>query len=247
MKKFIVANWKMNPETLTQAKELFNLVAEGTKNIKNIEIIVCPPFVYLSAIQDTKYKIQDTGYLKGVALRPYGAGKIQLGGQNCFYETNGAFTGEISPVMLKNMGCEYVILGHSERRKYQKETDEIIRKKIESALSVGLKPIVCVDKLSQLETLKKIDNWTIGKLLVAYEPLECIGNGKACDPKDAEKMRIMIEKEFGRSIPILYGGSVNSQNAKNYVKTAGFSGLLIGGVSLKADEFVKIANTLIYS
>lgn len=215
-KIYIVANWKMNPQNLAEAKRLFDAVAQKIKNSVNLEVVMCPPFLYLPHLKNENLK---------------------TGGQNCFYEDSGAFTGEISAVMLKNMNCEYVILGHSERRKYQQETDEIVNKKTESALKAGLKPIVCIDNLSQFENLKSIEN-----LIIAYEPLECIGNGKACDPKDAEKMRISIEKEVGKDIPVLYGGSVNAQNAKNYIETAGFSGLLIGGVSLRVDEFAKIVD-----
>lgn len=222
MKKiFIVGNWKCNPVTLAEAKELFDLIAKGAENIKDAEVIICPPFLYLSHLQN---------------------GNIKLGAQDCFYEEKGAFTGEISAVMIKNMGAEYVILGHSERRKYQQETDDIIKRKIDSALRAGLIPIVCIDNLSQLENLKGING-----LLIAYEPFHCIGNGKACDPKKAEKMRILIEKEIGKGVSILYGGSVNSQNAPHYVKAAGFFGLLVGGASLKAEEFVKIANSLTFS
>lgn len=219
MKKiFIITNWKMNPQTLDEAKDLFDAVAEGIKKSADLDIVICPPFLYIP-------------YLKNENLK--------MGGQDCFYEDKGAFTGEISANMLKNMNCEYVILGHSERRKFQQETDELVGKKTEAALRAGLKPIVCVDNLSQLENIKNIKN-----LIIAYEPLECIGNGKACDPKDAEKMRISIAKEVDEDIPILYGGSVNSQNAANYIREAGFSGLLIGGASLRADEFVKIINSL---
>lgn len=215
---YIIANWKMNPQALDEAEQIFNLITENIKESDNLEVVICPPFLYVSHLN---------------------RGKVKLGGQNCFYESKGAFTGEISADMLKNMGCEYVILGHSERRKYQQETDELVVKKTEVALRTGLQPIVCVDNLSQLENIKNIE-----KLIVAYEPLECIGNGKACDPKDAEKMRISIAKEIGEGVPILYGGSVNSQNAENYIREAGFSGLLVGGASLKADEFVKIVNSL---
>lgn len=210
MKPLIVANWKCNPSTLEEARNIFD-------QIKDTGAVICPPFVYISAL---------------------GAN----GAQDCFYEEKGAFTGEISPQMLKELGVEYTILGHSERRKYQKETDEMIDKKVKAALDAGLKVILCVDKVSQL---KKIKNWTlvsrvpgIENLVIAYEPLFAIGTGKPCPPEKAEKMRLAIKKKI--DVPVLYGGSVNSQNAGDYIKKAHFDGLLVGGASLKPQEFIDI-------
>ncbi len=202
MKPLIVANWKMNPSSLKEAKLLFN-------RVKKADGIICPPFVYLSSLKAT-------------------------GAQDVFWENRGAFTGEVSALMLKNLGVKYVIVGHSERRKHFKETDEMIAKKIKAVLKVSLKPILCIDKLSQIP--KKIK----GKLIVAYEPLFAIGTGKACSPLRAKKMRLSIKKIVGGKVPILYGGSVNSQNAKSYIKQAGFQGLLVGGASLKPQEFIDI-------
>jgi len=212
-KPLIIANWKCNPTTLKGAKLLFNAIGKGIKNFKNVEVIICPPFLYIPKIQDTKYK-------------------IQVGAQDCFWEVEGAFTGEVSPVMLKNLGVEYVILGHSERRKYQKETDEMINKKIKAAISAGLKPILCVENLSQLEKSSKDIS---EEIIVAYEPVFAIGTGKPCEPSMAKKMRDKID--YPR---VLYGGSVNSQNAGNYIEEAGFEGLLIGGASLASKEFIEI-------
>ena len=211
MKHLIVANWKMNPSTLEEAKSIFN-------QVKETGAVICPPFVYLSAL---------------------GAN----GAQDCFYEEKGAFTGEVSPQMLKNLAVEYVILGHSERRKYQKETNELVGKKIEAALGAGLKVILCVDRVSQIKNaLKEIGNWKlkIENLAVAYEPLFAIGTGKACPPEKAEKMRVAIKKVLGESALVLYGGSVNSQNTEDYIKKAHFDGLLVGGASLKPQEFIDI-------
>ena len=131
MKPLVVANWKCNPTTLAEAKRLFNSVKSGIKNIKNVEVIICPPFPYIPHIKNTKYN-------------------IRIGAQDCFWEERGAYTGEISPLMLKDLGCQYVIIGHSERRKYQQEKDSMIYKKIEAALKRGLKPILCIDKISQI-------------------------------------------------------------------------------------------------
>ena len=207
MKPLIVANWKMNPQTLKEAKLLFN-------RVKKTGGIICPPFVYLSALKAN-------------------------GAQDVFWEESGAFTGEISPLMLKNMGVRYVIIGHSERRKHQKETNEIISEKLKVALKVGLKPILCIDRVSQIPK-------NIKGLIIAYEPLFAIGTGKACSPQRAEKMRLAINKAADRA-PVLYGGSVNSQNAKSYIKEAGFQGLLVGGASLKPREFIDIVKNVCYA
>jgi len=213
MKPIIVANWKCNPITLVEAEKLFNSTEKGIKNVKNVEVIICPPFTFLGNME-------------------YKTSNIKLGAQDCFWEVKGAFTGEISSVMLKNLGVEYVILGHSERRKYQKETDEMINKKIKAVISAGLKPILCVANLSQLEKSSKDIS---EEIIVAYEPVFAIGTGKPCPPEMAKKMRDKIN--YPR---VLYGGSVNSQNAGNYIKEAGFKGFLIGGASLVSKEFIEI-------
>jgi len=144
--------------------------------------------------------------------------------------------------MLKNLGVKYVVIGHSERRKHQRETNEIVKRKLEAALTVGLKVILCINKISQLP--KNIGNrkLAIRNLLVAYEPLFAIGTGKPCTPEKAERMRLAIKKKI--NIPALYGGSVNSQNAKDYIKKAAFQGLLVGGASLRAKEFIKIVKNV---
>jgi len=247
MKPLIVANWKCNPTTLQEAKRLFNSVKEEMRNLKNSEVVICPPFVYLSNIQ----------YLKS---------NIKLGAQDCFWEGKGAFTGEISPLMLKNLGCEYVIVGHSERRKLG-ETDEMINKKIKAALSAKLKPILCIgetgEERKQGKTFKVLKNqlkndlkylisniYYLKSLIIAYEPLWAIGTGNPCEPKEAKKVYLFLRKIlapyqacFGaglKKIPILYGGSVNSENATSYIHEANFQGLLVGGASLKAEEFIKM-------
>ncbi|MDP3991060.1 MAG: triose-phosphate isomerase [Candidatus Nealsonbacteria bacterium] len=182
--------------------------------VKKAGGIICPPFVYLSV------------------LRANGA-------QDCFWEEKGAFTGEISPLMLKNLGVKYVIIGHSERRKYFKETNEIIEKKLKAALKAGLKPILCIDKMSQIPKNTK-------GLIIAYEPLFAIGTGQACSIQKAKRMRTAIKRAAGITVPVLYGGSVNAQNAGEYVKLAGFQGLLVGGASLKPREFIDIIKNVCY-
>ncbi|MAF42729.1 MAG: hypothetical protein CMI54_00990 [Parcubacteria group bacterium] len=199
-KPIVVANWKMNPQSLREAKALFN-------RVKKTNAIICPPSVYLSELK-------------------------AKGAQDCFLKKRGAFTGEISPLMLKNLGVKYVIIGHSERRKYQKETKALINRKLKAALKVGLKPILCIDKISQIP--KDIKN-----LIIAYEPLSAIGNGKPLSIEKAKKMRYLIKKKT-KNLPLLYGGSVTFKNAGDYIKKAGFQGLLVGGASLKPNEFVKI-------
>lgn len=180
--------------------------------VKNSGAVICPPFIYLAAL---------------------GAN----GAQDVFWEEAGAYTGEISAQMLKNLRVEYVIVGHSERRKYQKETNEIIGKKMKAALDAGLTPILCIDKISQMPAA--LDK----KVVVAYEPLFAIGTGKACSPEKAQKMRLNINK-IAQGNAVLYGGSVNSQNAKDYIKDAGFQGLLVGGASLKPKEFIDIVKNV---
>ena len=241
MKPLIIANWKCNPTTQQEAKRLFNLVKRGIKSIKNTEVVICPPFLYISNL---KSQISN----------------LKLGAQDCFWEEKGAFTGEISSLMLKNLGCQYVIIGHSERRKYQQEKDSMIYKKIEAALKRGLKPILCIDKISQIREhqrsvkmnevhrlkkgIKGIIKKDFKKIILAYEPLFAIGTGKPCSIDKAKKMRIAIKKKLNKNILILYGGSINSQNARDYVKKAGFQGLLVGGASLNAQEFIKIVKNV---
>ncbi len=226
MKYLVVANWKMNPPTLKGAELLFDAVKVGLKDIKNVEIVICPPFVYLPIL--------------GASASAKSFGGLRLGSQDCFWEESGAFTGEISPLMLKNLGCQYVIIGHSERRKYQQERDSMIYKKIEAVFKIGLKPILCIDRISQVKKdLKGIEN-----LILAYEPLFAIGTGKPCSTEKAKRMRMAIEKKLNKNIPILYGGSVNSENARDYIEGAGFQGLLVGGASLNAQEFIALVKNV---
>lgn len=206
MKPLIVANWKMNPPTLKEAKALFN-------SVKKTGAVICPPFIYLPFLKAN-------------------------GAQDCFWEGKGAYTGEISPQMLKNLGVEYVILGHSERRKYQEETDEMVEKKLKAASAAGLKPILCIDKLSQIP--KDINSY----YAIAYEPPFAIGTGKGYPFSLAKKMRLAIKKIARDKTPIFYGASVNSQNARDYIKKAGFDGLLVGGASLKPKEFIDIVEAV---
>jgi len=244
MKYLIVANWKMNPQKLAKSKKLFNSIKRGVRNIKNVEVVICPPFVFLPIFKSRMYN-------------------LKIGAQDCFWEEKGAFTGEISPQMLKNLGCQYVIVGHSERRRYLRETDEMINKKIKVALSSKLKPVFCVGETkkeknqgqglrvlnSQISRgLKKITEKEAKNIIIAYEPVWAIGTGKPCDTNTVLTqsliIRGVIKKMFSpdvsKRIPILYGGSVASENAVDFIKEAKTDGLLIGGASLNLKEFIKI-------
>lgn len=239
--KIIVANWKMNPQSVLEARSLFGALKKISS--KKTEVIVCPPFLFLSAFP----KIAN----------------VKLGSQNCFWENSGAYTGEISPLQLKNAGCEYVILGHSERRRFLLETDEMINKKTEAALAAGLKIVLCVGEEervgefdleaeivgSQLEAgLRGIPRTKIKDIIIAYEPVWAIGTGVSDTPNQTLQAAIFIRKKiaemFGRNIgqeqKVLYGGSVNSKNAKPFLQEEGLDGVLVGGASLNASEFLKI-------
>jgi triosephosphate isomerase len=237
MKPLIVANWKCNPTTLREAKELFDSVRNGIRNIKNVETVICPPFVYFPPI--SSFIVQRSSF--------------KLGAQDCFWEEKGAFTGEISPTMLKDAGCQYVIIGHSERRRYFGETDKMINKKIKAAISVKLKPILCIGETEKerkagktykvLKTQLQIGLSGISSFIVAYEPIWAIGQGKACGITEAQAVNLFIKKTVD-NVRLLYGGSVNSQNAKSFIEKANFHGLLVGSASLKPREFIKIVKTI---
>ncbi|MCX6729914.1 MAG: triose-phosphate isomerase [Candidatus Portnoybacteria bacterium] len=225
MKKIIIANWKMNPSTAEEAKKLFGSIKKTIKTTKNAEVLIAAPFVWWP-------------FLK----------KAKLCAQNCFWEEKGPYTGEISPKMIKDMGTEYVIVGHSERRNCFNETDEIINKKLKSALNVGLVPVLCVGEKkgenaeTVIENQLKIDLEGISesetnKIIVAYEPVWAIGTGDFCEQNQAGETLKFIKNKINNKI--IYGGSVNGENSKGYIDV-GFDGLLPGGASLKADEFIKI-------
>jgi triosephosphate isomerase len=248
MKKIIVANWKMNPQSLAEAKKLFNVVKNWIKRhssiLQKVRIIICPPFVYLSNFTPL---ISDLQHRTSI---------ISLGAQNLFWEEKGAFTGEISSKMLKNLGVEYVIVGHSERRKILREDDEMINKKLKSALKEKLKPILCIGETekekkegktfeilkSQLsKALHSLNFQLSNKLILAYEPVWAIGTGNPCHPEEAKKVLYFLKKIV--RLPILYGGSVNSKVAKDYIEV-GFDGLLVGGASLNDKEFIEIIKSV---
>ena len=245
-KKVIAGNWKMNMlpnEAIDFIHELTPLV----KNTKN-EVILCVPYI------DLFYALLNT---QGT--------NIKIGAQNMQWEEKGAYTGEVSAQMLKSIGVEYVIIGHSERRQYFAETDESVNKKIKSALACDLKPIVCVgETLKQREdgqteevVTKQIEKAFEGispeyldKIIIAYEPIWAIGTGKTATKEDANTTIMQIRKKLGEmygqneadGVIIQYGGSVKSSNAKELFEMSDIDGGLVGGASLKAEEFSKIVN-----
>ena len=232
MKPLIVANWKMNPVSIKEAEKLFNSVKHGVEDIESAETVICPPFIYLPL-------------LKGLVL----------GAQDCYWEEKGAYTGEVSVAMLKEIGCKYVLAGHSERRKLFGEKDNDVNKKVLSVLDAGLIPILCVGETEQereQEKTEKVlkeeleigltDVHDVSKVIVAYEPIWAIGTGNACDVEEAQRMKEIIQKMVSKDIRILYGGSVKANNAEGYLKQAGFDGLLVGGASLDPKEFIKIVD-----
>ncbi len=240
MKNLIAANWKMNPNSQKEAEELFNGITLRLRSWQEIgikdagaEVVVCPPFIYLSA-------------LKG----------LPLGAQNVYFEEKGAFTGEVSPLMLKDLGVEYVIIGHSERRKYFGETDETVNKKIKIALAAGLKIIFCIGETSEErdagkknEVLQRQiqqglkDVVDIANVNVAYEPVWSIGTGNNCSVEETKESINFIRQFVKQDTRILYGGSVKSDNSGDYIKSAGANGLLVGGASLNTEEFVNIVKS----
>ena len=244
-KPLVAGNWKMN-KTVEQASSLVQEMLPGLQKVSEVERVICPPFTSLMALS--------------VALAGSGVG---LGAQSMHWEASGAFTGEVAPQMVKEF-CQYVIIGHSERRQYFAETDETVNKKVKAALAIGLTPIVCVgESLAQYEAgetkalvnhqisegFKGIDTAEVLKIVVEYEPIWAIGTGKAATSEGAnavlrDAIRPAMAKLWGESttqaIRILYGGSVNAANAAEYFHQSDIDGALVGGASLKVADFTAI-------
>jgi triosephosphate isomerase len=239
---FIAGNWKMYT-TATEAEKLTLEILDKLDMIKGVEKVVCPPFISLVALN---MMLQNSS--------------IKLGAQNMYFETEGAYTGEISPIMLCEL-CEFVILGHSERRWYFGETDEIVNKKVKAALANKLQPILCVgERLAENEAgetedvinkqvtgaLRGIE--PVSNLVVAYEPVWAIGTGKAASGEQAaatirfirDVLAKLWNKSIAQNVRILYGGSVNSKNIAEFISRPEIDGALVGGASLKSEEFVSI-------
>ena len=245
-KKVIAGNWKMNMLP-NEAIEYITALAPLVKDTNN-EVIICVPYTDLFYSLLT---VQETN--------------IHVGAQNVYYKESGAYTGEVSPKMLKSINVEYVIIGHSERRQYFAETDETVNLKLKASLNEGLKPIVCVgETLEQREAnetekvitdqvekaLKDLTEEEVRNTIIAYEPIWAIGTGKTATAEDAnetiKKIRNKVKDLYGEKVSneviILYGGSVKPENAKELFTMSDIDGGLVGGASLKADSFSKIVN-----
>ena len=249
MNKIVVANWKMNPSSQKEAEVLFKESYSLAKNIKNTQIIICPPSPFLFIAKKFKNK------------------KVMLGSQNVSTETEGSYTGEVSPLMLKNMGVSYVIIGHGERRRLG-ETNKIVNTKILNSLKFKLFPILCVGEsnrdrdglfLSFVEeqikdSLAGVSSSQVKNIIIAYEPIWAIGKNATREATKEEfiEMKIFIKKiisdiynsKTAHSISILYGGSVNSLNTKSFIQDGGADGLLVGRDSINPKKFGAILSAL---
>jgi len=250
-KKYIIANWKMNLN-LAETSSLAKKFKEKFTGFSKGEVAICPSTLALSEVA----KI-----LRG--------SKVALGAQNVFWEELGAYTGEVSPEMLVEVGCRYVILGHSERRKYLSENYEIINKKVRAVVkNEKLIPVICIGEsweerktdrrdfvlVEQLE--QALSGLTVlgnQRIIVAYEPIWAIGTGTAIEPAEAEYahkiIKLALNDIFGmqvvsKNFSVIYGGSINSKNVKSFAKLEGMDGLLVGSASLKVDEFLKVAKEI---
>jgi triosephosphate isomerase (TIM) len=242
----VMGNWKMNG-TLAEARALATAVRDGLKRPRGVEVVLCPPFTALAAVADI-----------------LGSGPIRLGAQSCHWEASGAYTGEISPIMLADVGCRYVLVGHSERRREMGETDEQINRKVRSALAHGLTPVLCVgetaDERRQGLTFTTVEGQlraglagmtgdAIVKAVLAYEPMWAIGTGVNATPAQAAEVHgylrgllsELTSKEASQTIRILYGGSVKPENADTLAAEPEIDGALVGGASLNAQGFIAIA------
>lgn len=246
-KPFVAGNWKMNTDSHSGVA-LAKAVVDRASGLagSSVDVAVIPPFVYLPAV--------------GAAVSSSG---VALGAQDVYFEAKGAFTGEISAAMLKDVGCTYVLCGHSERRHVLGESDELINKKVAASISGGLLPILCVGELlaerdaSQTEQvverqtragLAGLSAEKIGAVTIAYEPVWAIGTGRTATPQQAQEVHAFIRKLLSRmydksvaqDMRILYGGSVKADNAEELMGQPDVDGCLVGGASLKADDFVQI-------
>jgi triosephosphate isomerase len=245
-KPFIAGNWKMH-KTIPEAADMVKALKEASSELTDAELVVIPPYTMLSEVS------------KVIA-----GSSVQLGAQNLFWEEKGAFTGEVSPLMLKDAGCQYVVIGHSERRQYFGETNETVNKKVKAALAHELTPIMCIgeslEEREQGNTMDKVETQInsglegLGKeemrlIVIAYEPIWAIGTGVTATPSQAEEVHSFIREKlaekYGNEIAsyaiILYGGSVKPDNTYSLMKQNNINGALVGGASLEADSFIEIA------
>jgi triosephosphate isomerase (TIM) len=249
-KPFVAGNWKMN-KSIVDARALVTVMLPGLKSYPGVERVLCPPYLALPVVADL---------LSGSG--------IGLGAQNLFWEVSGAYTGEVSPAMVKEL-CQYVIIGHSERRIYFGETDETVNKRVKAALGVGLLPILCVgETLAENEageTLNVVSRQVSGgfkdlsaeqanKIVIAYEPVWAIGTGRASSGQDANRVvadiiRPVLEKAYDANVAqdmrVLYGGSVTQGNAAEFFGQPDIDGALVGGASLKPLDFINIVEAAV--
>jgi triosephosphate isomerase (TIM) len=244
-KPLIAGNWKMN-NTIDESKNLVNTIKAGVHQITGVDILVCPPFTALQAVADCLER-----------------SNVEIGAQNMYSAISGAFTGEVSPSMIKDIGCRFVILGHSERRTIFKETDAVVNEKVKLALQYNLVPIVCIGetlqerekgaakdvvKAQMLGSLKDIGIDQIDSVVLAYEPVWAIGTGKTATPAQAEEVHRFIRQQLkqmydasrAESVRILYGGSMKPENVVDLMKQENIDGGLIGGAALKAESFIQM-------
>ena len=243
MRPWMVAgNWKMH-NTVKEAVTLALAVKQGSEGVKGGTVVIAPVYTALASVSE--------------AVR---GSQVKLAAQNVFYEEKGAYTGEVAAAMLLDVGCEYVIIGHSERRKYFHETDETVNAKVKKALATGLKPIVCVGETEE-EREKGITEFVVGSqvrkglygieslknIVIAYEPVWAIGTGKNATPQEAQEVhafiRSLLTKSHGNeaaAVLILYGGSVTKDNIGDLISMDDIDGALVGGASLKSDSFLSI-------
>lgn len=249
MNKLVVANWKMNPESLKEAESIYNGIFAIAKGLKNIDIVICPPFPFLSISPKLKNK------------------NIKLGAQNLFYETSGSFTGQVSPKMLSNLGVKYIIVGHSESRSFG-DTNDIVSKKILASLKAKITPILCIGESTRdnhgeylsfiknqiHECLSSISKIQIKNIVIAYEPVWAIGANaiREATPDEFIEMRIFIKRvitdtygaKIANDISIIYGGSVHPENARSFIINGEADGLLIGRDSLVLKKFGAILSAI---
>jgi len=238
MKKLIVANWKMNPASSKEAQRFFSSLARGLRGSR-AEVVVCPPFCYLPLAKSKVFKI---------------------GAQDCFWKEKGAFTGQVSPLMLKNLGVRYVIVGHSEKRALG-ETDETVNEKLKAVLKAGLTPVLCIGETAEQrrkketfktverqlkKALEKLTRAKLSKLVIAYEPVWAISPNPACSVDEAETMILFTRKtlnkiagrKYSKTVKVIYGGNANGENAGDFLSSPWIDGLLVGAASLRIKEFL---------
>jgi len=261
-KPIIIANWKMQlsfKEAKFLAKEILSRIKKKQKErrFKDFDIVLCPPFMSIAEVAKIFAKKEKSK-----------ESVLSCGAQDCFWEEKGGFTGEISPLVIKELGCRYVILGHSERRQFLGETDEMVHKKVKTAVSLGIIPVICVGETREerdkglkehavftqvSRALEGINLRANQKIVIAYEPVWVIGTGQAIDPQEAEYMaKVILQRAIDtyplpivhNNIRIIYGGSVDSASIRSFLNQETINGILVGSASLRAEEFVKMCELM---